>query len=84
MDREKIEKMMVNEHIKPSRALLKCLVQLLHWLHGRFSQIGNNTLREGVVEVENLRFKTLLNGEGGTKSRMTSSRDLLMEYLKRL
>lgn len=81
---EKIEKMMMDKHIQPSRALLQCLVQLLQRLQGRPRQIGQNILVEGVIEVENFTLKTLLHGEGGTNSRMTSSRDLVREYLKRL
>jgi hypothetical protein len=81
---EKIEKMMMDKHIQPSRALLQCLVQLLQRLQGRPRQIRQNILVEGVIEVENFTLKTLLHGEGGTNSRMTSSRDLVREYLKRL
>ena len=74
----------MDEHIQPSRTLLQRLVQLLQRLHGRSRQICQNILVEGVTEVEYFPLKTLLHGEGGTKSRMTSSRDFEREYLKRL
>jgi hypothetical protein len=84
VDGEEVEEVVVDEDVESGGALGEGGIQDFEWLRGRAGQVGQEADSEGVLEIEDLPLEAFLLRGRTTKSRMSSSRDLAIEYLKRL